>query len=395
MGTQLQATVDAALADCVLANPGIPGVVAMVTDRKGTVCQGAAGVRAQGQQPAMTPDTVFALFSTTKSITGTAILQCVEEGLLDLDAPAKTYVPDIAMLQVIEGFDGAGQPKLRPPRRDITTRMLMLHTAGLSYDFASDVYQRLAKDHGQVGITTGQRAALFTPLLFEPGERWEYGSNIDWCGQIVEAVRGSRLGDVMAEHIFAPCGMTDTAFTMTPSMRERLAGMHHRAADGSLAHNPKFVLPQTPEIHMGGHGLYGTVGDYGRFMRMYLNDGMGDVARVLKPETVRMAEKNGLGDKKVSMLRSSNPALSNDAEFFPGQSKSWALSFMVNDEAAPTGRPAGSLSWAGLGNLYYWIDRKTGIAGFWATQILPFADHTAVSHYLKFETAVYSSYASA
>jgi methyl acetate hydrolase len=126
---------------------------------------------------------------------------------------------------------------------------------------------------------------------------------------------------------------------------------------------------------------------------MWLNDGMGEEGRVLRPETVRMAEQNQLGELKIKMLPGVAAALTNDAEFFPGLSKSWALSFMVNDEAAPTGRPAGALGWAGLANLYYWIDRKTGVGGFWATQIFPFADATSFGGYMDFETAVYRSLA--
>jgi methyl acetate hydrolase len=152
-----------------------------------------------------------------------------------------------------------------------------------------------------------------------------------------------------------------------------------------------FELPQEPEVHMGGHGLYSTVQDYCKFIRMWLNDGMGPNGRVLNKETVLTAEKNGLGDKKIKGLPGVIPSLSNYAEFFPGMSKSWALTFMINEEEAPTGRPAGSLAWAGLPNLFYWIDRKNGIGGFWATQVFPFADPTSVGGYLDFETAVYDS----
>ena len=375
----------------VTSTPRDPGVVAMATDRRANFYEGAAGKRVMGGAD-MTTDSVFAIFSTTKAITGTAALQAVEEGKLDLDAPAKTYVADIGKLQVLDGFDAAGKPKLRAPKRDITTRMLMLHTAGFGYDFFNANYNRLAQEHGQPSVITASKAALMTPLLFDPGERWEYGSNIDWCGQVVEAVRGKRLGEVFQERIFAPLGMKDSSFTLTPSMRSRLADIHARGVDGSLT-PMNFVLPQEPEIHMGGHGLYGTIGDYMRFIRCWLNDGAGENGRVLKAETVRMAEKNGLGDKKIGMLPGVIPSLSNDAEFFPGLSKSWALTFMVNDTAAPTGRPAGALGWAGLANLFYWIDRQNGIGGFWATQILPFADAVSFGGYMDFETAAYASLA--
>ena len=389
--SNFKSAADAILNRIVTSSPRVPGVVAMATDRRANFYEGAAGERAMGG-PTMTSDSVFAIFSTTKAVTGMAVLQAAEEGRLDLDAPAKNYAPDIGKLQVIEGFDGAGKPQMRAPKRDITTRMLMLHTAGLAYDFSNETYYRLAQQHGQPSVITGSKASIMTPLLFDPGERWEYGSNIDWCGQVVENVRGKRLGEVFAERIFAPLGMKDTGFALSASMRSRLADVHARGADGSLT-PMNFVLPQEPEIHMGGHGLYATVGDYMRFIRAWLNDGMGENGRVLKAETVRMAAKNGLGEKKIKMLPGVDRALLNDAEFFPGLSKSWALTFMVNDTEAPTGRPAGAIGWAGLGNLFYWIDRQNGVGGFWATQILPFGDAVSFAGYVDFETAVYKSLA--
>ncbi|MGX1102650.1 MULTISPECIES: methyl acetate hydrolase AcmB [Bradyrhizobium] len=390
MSTNFSASADAILDGVVTSNPRVPGVVAMVTDRHRNIYEGAAGKRRLDQPADMTTDSVFAIFSTTKAITGTAVLQLVEEGKLDLDAPARTYAPDIGKLQVIEGFDDKGEPRLRPPKRDITTRMLMVHSAGLSYDFINHTYNRLAQEKGQPSVITASKASLMTPLLFDPGERWEYGTNMDWCGQIVEAITGRRLGEVFKTRIFEPLGIMDTTFELTDAMRRKLAGIHARNADGSLT-PMDFELPAKPEIHMGGHGLYGTIGDYMRFIRMWLNDGAGEHGRVLKAETVRMAEKNHLGNNKVTAITGVITSLANDAEFFPGQSKSWALSFMINDEQAPTGRPAGALGWAGLANLFYWIDRQNGFGGYWATQILPFGDPTSFIGYINFETAFYES----
>ena len=391
MNQNLKSAADAVLHRVASGSPSVPGVVAIATDRSGNIYEGAAGKRVVGQDADMTPDTVFAIFSTTKAITGTACLRLVEDGKLDLDAPAKNYAPDIGKLQVLDGFDANGEPKLRPPKRDVTTRMLLLHTAGFGYDFFNEKYNRLAQEHGQPSVITSSKASINTPLLFDPGDDWEYGSNIDWAGQVVEGIAGKRLGEVMQEQIFGALGMTSSAFTLTPAMRARLARIHRRDADGSLTPMTDFELPQEPEVHMGGHGLYSTVQDYCKFIRMWLNDGMGPNGRVLNKETVLLAEKNGLGDKKIKGLPGVIPSLSNYAEFFPGMSKSWALSFMINEEEAPTGRPAGSLAWAGLPNLYYWIDRKNGIGGFWATQVFPFADPTSVGGYLDFETAVYDS----
>ena len=181
---------DAVLAAVTTGSPRVPGVVAVATDRAGNTYEGTAGERSLGGGGPMTTDSVFAIFSTTKAIGGTACLQLVEEGLLDLDAPARTYVPELGDVEVLEGFDDQGRPRLRAPKRDITTRMLLTHTAGFGYDFFNESYLRMATEHGQPSVVTATKASITTPLLFDPGERWEYGCNIDWAGQVVEAITG-------------------------------------------------------------------------------------------------------------------------------------------------------------------------------------------------------------
>lgn len=386
--TDLKSACDAVLQGVTSGEARVPGVVAMLTDAERTLYAGAAGERSLGGAP-MTEDTVFAIFSTTKAITGTTALQCVEEGLLDLDAPAKDYAPALGRLQVLEGFDADGAPRLRAPKSDVTTRQLMLHVGGFGYDFFNDAYRRMAEEHGQPSVVTSTRAAIETPLLFDPGEKWEYGSNIDWVGQVVEGVRGARLGAVMRARVFEPLGMEEIGFTRTPAMKARTAAIHARGADGSLT-PLDFALPDAPEIDMGGHGLYATIGEYMKFIRMWLNDGAGPNGRVLKPETVAWAVRNGLeAHQKVGMLPGVIASLSNDAEFFPGLAKGWSYTFMTVEEEAPTGRPAGAIGWAGLANSFYWIDRANGFGGYWATQILPFGDPVSFPGYLDFETAAY------
>ena len=389
MNEKLKQAADTVLANTVGCAGGAPGVVAMVTDRQANVYEGAAGRRSLGGDAPMTTDSVMAIFSTSKAITGTTLMQLVEEGKVRLDDPVKKYVPEIAEIQVLEGFDAAGQPKLRAPKRDITINHLMLHTAGFSYEFFSADDLKLRGAKGIPSVVSSTFASVKTCLLWDPGEKWGYGVNIDWVGKVVEAVRGKRLGEVMQERVFAPLGMSETGFVMTPAMQARRAVIHDRAMDGKLTPLPDLVLPQPPEMDMGGHGLYSTVGDYMKFIRMILNDGAGANGRVLKAETVEQMSRNGLGALKSGGWTTSIPSLSNTGEFFPGLPKSWAYTFMVNDEPTPSGRPAGSLMWAGLANLFYWIDRENGIGGFWGSQILPFQDVSSYPGYVDFETAVY------
>ncbi len=269
---------------------------------------------------------------------------------------------------------------------------LMLHTSGLCYEFFShdDLKFRTAKNIPTV--VSSSFASIRTVLLHDPGERWTYGVNLDWLGRIVEQQRGKRLGDVMKERIFAPLGMNDIGFTMNESMQARRAVLHDRAADGKLTPLPDLILPQPPEMDMGGHGLYASVGDYMKFIRMVLNDGAGPNGRVLKAETIATMVKNGLPAGVTSGgWKTSIPSLSNDGEFDPGVTKTWAYTFQRNEEETPSGRPAGSLMWAGLGNLFYWIDRKNGVGGFWGSQILPFQDVASYPGFVDFEAAVYRS----
>lgn len=242
---------------------------------------------------------------------------------------------------------------------------------------------------GTPGIIGCQDAVLTAPLLFDPGERWEYGIGIDWAGKMVEAVSGRRLGEYLGEHLFEPLGMRDTAFRITDSMRARLAKIHQRGEDGRLAPLVDLEIPQEPEFEMGGGGLYGTIGDYLRFIRMILGRGRAGAEQVLKPETVDLMSRNQMGECRVTRLGTAMPPFSNDAEFFPGLPKTWGLGFMINEAPAPTGRSAGSLAWAGLANSYFWIDPAKGVGGAFLTQVLPFVDEKAFPLYLDFERTVY------
>ena len=385
----LQQKVDALLVRATQAGD-VPGVVAMATNREGIIYEGAFGERVLGQGPAMTVDTVGWIASMSKAITSSAAMQLVEQGKIDLDAPASRVVPQIAEAQVLTGFDANGRPQTRAPKRAITLRHLLTHSAGFSYEIWNGDIQKAQAAWGLPGITECKNTSLHTPLLFDPGERWEYGINIDWAGKMVEAVSGRKLGAYLRDNLLDPLGMDSTAFRITASMRSRLAKLHQRGDDGVLTPIDLEIV-QDPEFEMGGGGLYGTVGDYLKFVRMILNGGAGNGNRVLRPETVSLMSRNNMGDIRVTELKTAIPPLSNSGEFFPGVAKTFGLGFQINEQAAPTGRPAGGMMWAGLANSYYWIDPVSGIGGAYLTQILPFVDTKALPLYYAFETAVYDS----
>ena len=386
----MKSRIDTILAEGI-AGGAAAGVVAGVTNAGGDVYLGGFGERVAGGGDAMTPDTVGWIASMTKALTGAAAMQLVEQGRLDLDAPASAVLPDLGEVPVLDGFDDDGSPRTRPARGAITLRHLLTHTSGFVYDIWNEDMVRYQEATETPGIIECRDACLTTPLTFDPGERWDYGIGIDWAGKMVEAVSGKKLGAYLEDHLLGPLGMGDTAFRISDAMRARLAKIHMRGEDGSLAPQMELEIPQEPEFEMGGGGLYGTVGDYLGFIRMILNRGRANGEQLLAPETVDLMSRNHMGDTRVCELKTAIPPFSNDAEFFPGLPKTWGLTFMINTEAAPTGRSAGSLGWAGLANSFFWIDPARGIGGVYLTQVLPFIDSGSFPLYLAFEQAVYEN----
>ena len=254
------APIDQALGQAVDART-VPGIVAIAATDKGIVYEGAFGKRDIANGPDMTPDTVFWIASMTKAVTATACMQLVEQGKLQLEQPMGELLPELASAQVLEGFDASGAPKLRPAKRPITLRHLLTHTAGFTYSIWSEPMAQYEKATGIPFIGTCKIASLSAPLMFDPGDRWEYGINIDWVGRAVEAVSDQSLEIYFRENIFEPLGMTDTGFLIGSAQKARVATMYNRKEDASLEATP-FEMPQRPEFFMGGGALFSTPRDY-------------------------------------------------------------------------------------------------------------------------------------
>jgi methyl acetate hydrolase len=367
----------------------VPGVVAMAATDSGVLYEGVFGKRRLHDGPAMTRDTVFRIASMVKLITSVAALQLVEQNKLALDAPAPVVEPALDTPQVLDGFDAKGLPQLRPPKRPITLRHLLTHTSGFVYRLwdAKAVHYASAIEL----LPPAQRKlAPRTPLMFDPGERWQYGTGIDHVGRIVESVSGEALDVYFRNNILDPLRMNDTTFVIAPRQREREASAHRRAPNGSLAAEPlEQNLPR--QSFSGGGGIYSTAPDYLTLLRALLARGALDGARILRPETVALMGQNQIGEVNVGVLKTTVPALSNDADLCPGVTRKWGFGHMINMEAMAGGRSAGSLTWGGLLNTYYWIDPAKRLAAVFMTQVLPFADNHVLRLYRQFEHGIYGA----
>ena len=367
----------------------IPGIAAAVATGDGVIFEGAAGQKSADRPAPMTADSVFRIASMTKAITGAAAMQLVEQGKLALDQPAKDILPLLGQVQVLTGFDASG-PVMRPPRTDITLRHLLTHTAGFAYDTWNGNIARYAREKDVPAMRTGKLAALNVPLVRDPGERWEYGVNIEMVGRMVEAASGLDLESHLQQHILIPLGMRDTSYIARPAWDSRLAAVHARKADGRLEPMASPPIDEAKrEFFPGGGGLYSTAPDYLRFLRALMNGGELDGTRILTSETVALMGENHMGPLDVLPLPTFNPLLSSPVDLMPGIGKKWGLTFLINTDATPTGRSAGSLAWGGLNNTYYWLDPSAKVAGVFMTQILPFADPTVLEALDAFERAVY------
>ena len=373
-----------------ISKAGVVGAVAIVGDRDGVRFEGAYGSQDPAASKPMTLDTMFQLASMTKAVTSVAAMQLVERGLLSLDAPIGDLLPALAKPMVITGFAGDGSANLRDASGPITLRHLLSHTSGLGYDFVSETQARARGADGSP--TPGTFASITTPLLFDPGTAWEYGVSTDWVGLAVEAASGQRLDAYVAQHITGPLGMTDSSFTLTDAQRVRLAALHARQGDGSLAPAPlRIGSSPRDEFPGGGGGMYGTAGDYLRFARMILNDGNLDGVRILSPESIAGMSRNQIGGLRAGTMATVVRAFSLEIDVFPGMDSKWGLGFLINPEPGPNGRAPGSLAWAGIANTYYWIDPASGTAAVLMMQFLPFGDPAALEVYAAFERLVYAA----
>ncbi len=318
----------------------------------------------------MTLDSMFRIYSMSKPITGTAMMQLYEAGKWQLDDPVSKFVPELASLKVLTyGADGKpviknGKPVLADPKSPPTMRQLMSHTAGFGYGLCcEDPVNAAFRDTGVLiapNLDEMMTRLEAIPLLYDPGTRWSYSAAVDIQGYIVQKLSGQKFGEYLKEHVFTPLGMNDTSFFVTDTNKARFTDVYHwEKTTNALAVNPN--RPDRPgfddpgRLESGGGGLVSTTHDYARFAQMFLGNGTLAGNTVLKPETVELMRTNQIGELRLySDGTTANPGL-------PGVG--FGLDFAVYDEPSVTGQPYAKSThyWGGAAGTWFWIDPQNDL----------------------------------
>ena len=358
-----------------------PGVVGIAVNRDGVTYEGAFGKARLAEDVDMRTDAIFTIASMTKGITSLAVMQAVDDGALSLDTPAQDFHPELADLELLDA-----ELNLRPAKGVITLRHLLTHTSGFGYEFSSKRLVAGLAANGISGFDADGALNTRVPLLFEPGQRWQYGVNTDWAAECLERATGRTLPEFVQDRIFEPLGMVDAAYGVSEANAARRTTLHARNPDESFNERK----PAPPSFNrQGGAGMTSTASDYARFLRFMLGDGTWNDTQVLSREGMQGLCSDQIPSIVAGEIFTGVPAMSNDAPFSEGGTAGHSLGFVYSRRAASTGRSPGTLSWGGLFNTYYWIDRAKGVAGAIFFQLLPFADPTCLRVYSEFEAAVY------
>ena len=370
-----------------VSDGSLPGVVAGAAKASGVLCADAFGMLDSARQLGV--ESIFRIYSMTKAITSVAAMQIVEEGLIGLEAPVEQYLPEIGDLKILAGINRQEQTLiLEHPTADITLRHLLTHTSG----FGSEFFDPLLGEGVRLGLIPSvfdeNRDFLMAPLRFEPGTSWMYGISTDWLGLLIEKIRAKNLDQVFRERIFAPLDMQDTHFHLPDEKIDRLMLPRHRQADGTFALREARV--QKPVFPSGSGGLFSTVPDYLRFMRALLREGELDGKRILQRETVRSMGVNHLSNMGTEVAESFNAFIAGPKHANFARADGFGLGFQLHTKVSSGGRAAGSMSWAGILNTYFWIDPRSDICGVLMTQVSPSVDPKVLRTLAAFERAIYA-----
>jgi CubicO group peptidase (beta-lactamase class C family) len=382
------AAIDSALKSLIDAKQ-IVGVSALVYERGKEAYFGAFGLADRENDKPMARDTIVQIFSMTKPVTGVALMQLYERGKFDLDAPLAVYAPEFAEVRVYAGEDASGQPRYEAPKRPITVRDILRHTAGLNGDGApeavSAIYRQVDPRNRNNALPEVIAKMATVPLAYHPGTQWKYSDAVDVQAFLVQKISGLPFDEYLKLHIFRPLGMTTTRFTILPTDPDRpqLAAVYTRNDDGTFTRQSDeeaytFNSAAWP-LKPGSSGLVSTVDDYMKFARMLLGGGKLGRARILKPETVKLMATDAL------------PKDLTDKSWLPGKGQvGFGIDFAVRiappKDAQESSGAVGEFFWDGAASTLFWVDPTNDIAAVLFTQMRPF---DKVKLHKTFRDAVY------
>ncbi|OLN97150.1 Acyltransferase LovD 2 [Colletotrichum chlorophyti] len=376
------------LIDAAVRSREIPGVILYAQDKEDNFRYSHVfGDNLKDGTP-LAPDTVLTLASVTKLFTTISALQLVERGKVSLDEDVCQHLPALAKKPVLTGFDKSGAPIEVQRQNPITLRQLLTHSAGTSYDFLSDSTREWQSFHGikpTRGATVEQRFGY--PLDYEPGEDWAYSSSTDWVGKLIEALSAETLEAYMRENIWDPLGASSFTFDLD-KVQPRLWAMNTRNKEtGKIELHRGRALNHGVTDCLGGQGMYGTAPDVVRVLRsLLLDDG-----KLLSPKTTAEMFKPQLSLRSKKGLLKAMEEPEWAVGYFPVTGEyDWGLGGLLVDGHSHPYRRDRTLMWSGASNVFWWIDRQTGLCGFFATQMLPAADEGVRPYIKAFEDEMYA-----
>lgn len=331
----------------------------------------------------MRDDTIFRIYSMSKPITSVALMMLYERGYFQLNDPVHRFVPEWRDQRVWVSGEGAAMETARP-NRPVSMRDMLCHTGGLTYGAAlaalgaPDSGHPVDKEYARIGVRRGDGEDLRAfmgklarvPLRYQPGERWQYSLSTDVCGALVEIISGKRFDKFLADEIFGPLKMTDTAFMVPREKLDRFAANYRRGPDKKLQliDDPqKSSYLKEPTFFSGGGGLAGTTADYVRFCDMLRRGGELDGARLLGPRTIELMHRNHLKDGK-DLTQMAIGGFSETANEGVG----FGLGFACTLDAVHSGSIVGSdWYWGGAASTIFWVDAKDDLAVVFMTQLMP------------------------
>ncbi|MBX7492025.1 beta-lactamase family protein [Qipengyuania sp. 1NDW9] len=356
----------------------VAGASALVWKDGEERCFDAAGLADRELDRPFERDTLVQFFSMTKPVTGVALMTLWEEGKFGLDDPLYWHLPGYENVEVLRGEADDGTAITSPPRRPITIRDILRHTAGFTYgadgnptNAADRIFEDLQPLDADKTLADFSQAMAQVPLLYEPGTQWNYSAGVDVQARLVEVLSGKDFTDYVQETVLGPLGMADTRWARSEEDLSRLARIYTVEGDGSFTALPRDLWLEAnfmdKPMTMGGSGLVGTVDDYLRFARMLLGEGaLGDV-RILEPATVRLMASDHL-----------DPAITPDKRSWLVGKGSGGFGFDFFVRTGPPENPeenrgsVGEFFWDGWPSMLFWVDPRQDMAVIFATQKLPF-----------------------